>query len=132
MQIGNWDNEIHEDADQIKRMLSAKKIKDKDVIAFDAVNHTMQIIGSSGEAYDVTLDSCTCTDFSVRKEPCKHIYKLADKLNLLPKLPVVNKSLAEAFREQIPAEIERYKALYFTGAISAEKYCKIVAALKSK
>lgn len=132
MQIGNWDNEIHEDADQIKRMLSAKKIKDRDIIAFDESNQTMQITGSSGVSYDVTLDSCTCTDFSVRKAPCKHIYKLADKLNLLPELPLVNKLVAEAFREQIPAEIERYKALYFTGAISAEKYCKIVAALKSK
>ena len=41
MQIGNWDNEIHEDADQIKRMLSAKKIKDKDVIDFNEADQTM-------------------------------------------------------------------------------------------
>jgi transcriptional antiterminator Rof (Rho-off) len=34
--------------------------------------------------YQTTLDACTCDDFDTRQLPCKHIYRLAFELSLLP------------------------------------------------
>lgn len=36
-----------------------------------------EILGTCGESYETTLDTCTCEDFQRRGLPCKHIYKLA-------------------------------------------------------
>lgn len=36
-----------------------------------------------GVVYEVTLDSCTCPHFQHRREPCKHMYRLAMELGLL-------------------------------------------------
>ena len=32
--------------------------------------------------YEVSLESCTCMDFKMRRLPCKHMYKLAKELKL--------------------------------------------------
>lgn len=37
---------------------------------------------SSGNSYRVTLDSCTCPDFTYRHIPCKHMYRLALEVGL--------------------------------------------------
>lgn len=42
-----------------------------------------RVSGESGSVYDVTLYSCTCKDFSVRKTPCKHMYRLAVEVGAL-------------------------------------------------
>lgn len=36
--------------------------------------------GSTGAIYDITLQSCTCPDFAMRKKPCKHMFALANKM----------------------------------------------------
>ena len=41
------------------------------------------IRSDSGEAYATTLYSCTCPDFMYRKQPCKHMLRLALELGLL-------------------------------------------------
>lgn len=38
---------------------------------------SVKLRGQSGDIYDVSLDSCTCEDYRRRKQPCKHMYKLA-------------------------------------------------------
>lgn len=37
---------------------------------------------ASGSSYHVTLDSCTCPDFTYRRTPCKHMYRLALEVGL--------------------------------------------------
>ena len=41
------------------------------------------IESSSGNHYHVTLCSCTCPDYSSRKRPCKHMYRLAVEIGAL-------------------------------------------------
>lgn len=71
-------------------------------------------------------------DFNAQRGPCKHIYKLAAELGLLPPLPMFNAEKAETFKQSIPAEVDRFKQQYLAGAISADKFIKIVNALNSK
>ena len=131
MGFGKWPDEIHYEVSQLKRINSALQIKDKNIKALDKENKTAIIIGSSGVEYDVTLNSCTCFDFGGQR-PCKHIYRLAAECNLLPPLPVVNPEKAKAFENKVPGIIEEYKKLYFDGAITADKFFKIVNALNTK
>lgn len=130
MKFGNWDESIHNDHEQFKRIATMQHIKSENVTIFSE-ERTAKIIGSEG-TYDVTLNSCTCHDFEMRHLPCKHIYKLASELGYLEDLPKPNRAAAKAFKESIPSEIERFKELYFNGAISIEKFNKIVNALLSK
>ncbi|SHG89602.1 SWIM zinc finger family protein [Tepidibacter thalassicus] len=130
MNFGNWDNSIHENHDQIKRIATMQKIKPQNV-SVNSKEKTAKIIGSSG-IYNVTLNSCTCYDFETRQLPCKHIYRLAFELGFLDDLPKINRKASKAFKDNIQNEIERYKEYYLNGAISIEKFNKIVNALQSK
>lgn len=127
MQFGDWDESIHEHYEQIARIGNMLQINPKDVI-FDIQNQTILVKG----VYQTTLKECTCTDFLMRRLPCKHIYFLARELGYLDDLPKPNRNAAKAFKEAIPAEIERFKQLYYDGAISVEKFKKIANALTSK
>lgn len=50
----------------------------------DSINVFTRMYGSKGEVYEVSLDSCTCPDFTRRKVgACKHMLKLALELSLL-------------------------------------------------
>ena len=131
MSFGKWPDEIHFEVSQLKRINSALQIKAKNVKALDKENKTATIIGSAGEEYTVTLNSCTCFDFGGQR-PRKHIYRLAAECNLLPPLPVVNSEKAKEFESKIPDIIEEYKKLYFDGALTADKFFKIVNALNTK
>lgn len=130
MEFGKWDSSVHKEVEQLKRISTASKIKANDIV-IDTEEQIAQIKGSDG-IYDVTLDSCTCMDFSIRRLPCKHIYRLASELNLVDELPTINKAAAEAFKATIPDEIARFRTLYENGAISLEKFVKISNALSSK
>ena len=70
------------DTEKVKR---AKKVK---LHSIDADKNEGQAIGSSGELYDVTLQTCTCKIFAIdmqkgKPAPCKHIVKLAMELGIL-------------------------------------------------
>ncbi len=130
MEFGKWDSAIHKEVEQLKRISTAQKIKAKDIV-IDSEEQIAQIKGSDG-IYDVTLNSCTCMDFSIRRLPCKHIYRLASELNLVDELPTINKDASEAFNATIQEEITRFRTLYENGAISLEKFVKIANALLSK
>lgn len=75
-------NDIDSTPDQIKRQKSAEKCK---VIAIDYENKTGIFAGSGKTPYQTTVDACTCRDFFVRRLPCKHIYRLRDELEKVPK-----------------------------------------------
>jgi hypothetical protein len=129
LKFGKWDESVHEDYEQIKRIATMQKIKAEKVSVYPETQ-TAKIEGRDG-IYDVTLDSCTCFDFATRGLPCKHIYRLAYELGLL-ELPKTNRKAAKEFKENIPNEIEKCKELYLNGAISVDKFSKLVNALISK
>lgn len=130
MNLGNWEPAIHEDFEQLKRIAFSQRIK-PEKITLDSAHEMAKIIGTDG-VYNVTLFHCTCYDFQSRQLPCKHIYRLASELGFLSDLPTINRKAMKAFKDFIPKEIERYKELYFEGAISLEKLNKIINALQSK
>lgn len=130
MNFGNWDESLHNDYNQIKRIIFSQRIKPENAI-INADVQSAVIIGRDG-TYDVTLNNCTCFDFESRNLPCKHIYYLARELGYLEDLPKANRKASKAFKDNLPTEIERYKELYLSGAISGEKFNKIVNALTSK
>ena len=67
---------LHTTAEQLKRQQSAQSLQ-LDSIDRDA--RTGKI-----KTYDVSLDGCTCMDFSRRRKPCKHMYRLATELGFFP------------------------------------------------
>lgn len=130
MNFGNWDESLHNDYDQIKRIIFSQRIKSENATV-NADIESAEIVGRDG-TYDVTLNNCTCYDFESRNLPCKHMYYLARELGYLDNLPKLNRKAAKEFKDNLPAEIERYKQLYLSGAISGEKFNKIANALTSK
>ena len=130
MNFGNWNETLHNDYEQIKRIVFSQRIKSENVTV-DTSTQSAEIVGRDG-TYDVTLESCTCFDFESRQLPCKHMYYLAHELGYLDDLPKINRKAAKAFKDNLPTEIERFRELYLSGAISGEKFNKIVNALTSK
>lgn len=127
MTFGNWEESIHREPQQVG---SRKRSVDIVLQNVDPGAGTALALGSSEFPYEVSLESCTCEIFKKTHKPCKHIYRLASELGLLEELPKTDRAAAKAFKESIPSEIKRFEDLYFSGAISAEKYADIVKALK--
>ncbi len=96
MSFDRWDLSIHNNPDQLKRRISASKIKPSD-IKLDEIHSSAIICGSGEEPYSVTLDSCTCYDFQSRDLPCKHMYRLALELGCLENLPEVDPRCRKGF-----------------------------------
>lgn len=72
-----WDS-VHGESEQISRQKSAAKGACTPVRLSGAVGFFQ---GQHGQ-YETTLDTCQCVDFSRRKLPCKHMYRLAMELGL--------------------------------------------------
>lgn len=130
MIFGKWDDSLHNEIEQLKRINSSLEIKNENV-TLHSESETAVIMGRDG-TYNVSLNECTCTDFSIRNAPCKHMYKLASELGYVIKLPIIDKNATKVFETSLPEEISRYKVLYEQGAISLKKFLKIVNALQSK
>lgn len=129
MTFGNWDESLHREPKQVGCRKRAATVVLRNI---DSVAGTALAEGSDEQLYNVSLESCTCGNFVGTGTPCKHMYRLASELGLIEELPKTNRAAAKAFKESIPSEIKRFEELYFSGAISAEKYAAIVKALKSK
>lgn len=50
------------------------------------VSASCSVRGTKGDIYKVTMNSCTCHDFIYRRQPCKHMYRLALSLGYLAQL----------------------------------------------
>lgn len=85
MGFEKWDKELHYEPEQIKRILSSRKISDDNILDIDTENRTCVIAGKKG-VYNVSLEECDCFDFHNRNIPCKHMYWLAGVLGELDKL----------------------------------------------
>lgn len=71
---------IHDLHSQIQRQNAALKLEP--FFQLDKENG-WGVYDNSKEVYRCTLVNCTCTDNHVSKKPCKHMYKLADELELM-------------------------------------------------
>lgn len=67
-------NPLHEESGQINRQKSALKLN---VQSVDNASQTGRI-----NDYTVSLEDCSCRDFSLHHKPCKHMYRLAYELGL--------------------------------------------------
>lgn len=67
-------NPLHEESGQVNRQKSALKLN---VQSVDSATRTGRI-----NDYTVSLEECSCRDFSLHHKPCKHMYRLAYELGL--------------------------------------------------
>jgi len=73
-----WDDACYDVEDQYKRL--SKAVNDKFIIkSIDCFSMSAEIQGS--DIYICSLYKCSCSDFSLRKLPCKHIYRLLIELD---------------------------------------------------
>lgn len=107
----SWD-EIHTEPDQKKRLASAKKAECTPV-SLDKEQNTGVFSGSHG-VYETSLLSCTCVDFSRRKKPCKHMYRLAIELGVCTDKEDVK---SDAFSRKMPTAQLRQLTIDIVGCI---------------
>ena len=74
--FGSWDVSIH-GADGQDLRFDRAMFQNITIRSYDPAAGSAEILGTRGESYETTLDTCTCEDFQRRGLPCKHIYKLA-------------------------------------------------------
>lgn len=104
-QWGIWDESIHGAEGQ------ADRIQKSATQYLPVVRHSRGGIalvqGTEGDIYRVTLDECSCPDFTLRKLPCKHIYRLATACGCFDPLPYLSEQDQEAAKalEQSKAAI---------------------------
>jgi len=123
MTFGTWDNLIHKDIEQVKRIEKAKK-PDVSPSAVDYNNKCAEFKGSGKEPYYVSLDSCTCGDYMRRRLPCKHIYRLALELSGGDVQRGINKNEYESLASNVfKLPVESQELLYemCVGAIYHKK-----------
>ena len=110
MSTKDWDawSDLHSEPDQEKRIQKAYtaectplEISESDCAAIFSGNHGV---------YTATLSACTCVDFSKRKKPCKHMYRLAIELGLFGDKAEAKSNKAEvkiprAFKHKLVADI---------------------------
>ena len=122
-----YDVAFHNNLEQIKRRLNAKKIKADNIV--DNGDY-YSITGSSGDIYHVNLNRCSCFDFLDRNLPCKHMYRFALEHGVIEDFPKIKPKNSKVFSEMIDSEVERFHSYYEQGLISAEKYVKIADAIR--
>ena len=106
------ENTYVDDLEQIKRLRRAKEVQ---TLSINHDTHEGIFKGSSKKNYSTTLNACTCRDFIVRKQPCKHIYKLALELGVIDfpdninSLPTAKSHTMQVSRKEITYK-KKFKA----------------------
>lgn len=122
MIFAEFEDDIHSDLEQVKRLDKAVKSK-INLHRLDIDNCNALYIGSTDEIYETTLEYCTCMDFAMRKLPCKHMYNLAVQLKLidintnpwktyLEDFKQYNKLMAKIKKEISMLSLEQLKSVY--------------------
>lgn len=78
MTFGGWPVAVHDEDDQIIRILRSTNIPYTAFLQF--YDNSALIQGSKGDVYTVSLTHCSCQDFATRYKPCKHMYRYAVKI----------------------------------------------------
>lgn len=126
--ILDYEERVHIEPSQISKRSKAEALKASQV-KVNKEDQTAKILGSALEPYHVSLSDCTCPDYAVYGLPCKHMYRLAIDLGIFPRLPKVDRNEEKLL---IKKELEMWETEFLSGHVSADKYVKIVKALKSK
>lgn len=69
-----WDAPIHASAAQLERIRKSASVK---ILDYDPATETAHVQGSGKVPYVTSFTSCSCGDFTSRRLPCKHMYRLA-------------------------------------------------------
>lgn len=83
-----WNNEIHLSFAQQLR-LRRSFLNSIIVKSIDKNSSTGIYVGSNGEIYNTSNIKCSCSDFTKRKLPCKHMYHLVRFLNNDLCIPII-------------------------------------------
>lgn len=83
--------ELHNNEEQLLRQERSAAVE------FETFNSETKSAVVKDKGYTVTLESCTCRDFIVRDLPCKHMYKLAARLNLFTNKTIRSRELIADF-----------------------------------
>lgn len=114
-------------ADDVKRLQSALGIAAKK-ITLDRENGAAVIQGSGAEPYEVTLEKCTCADYSMRRQPCKHMIRLAVELGADYVLPKFDRAAAgELDMEELIGPLHKK---WTAGLITTDAYAACLTALE--
>lgn len=100
--FGCWPANIHYSQEQQKRIEKAKDGKYTPIV-LDIDGEGAYFQGENRE-YATTLDSCQCIDFSKRKCPCKHMYRLAMELGVFPGIEECKHETIIPFSERVSVE----------------------------
>ena len=138
----DWNKSIHESKEAVVRQSRAKN----EIFNFELNknNKSAEFVGNDNPYYDIlesenpyydtlesenpyyytSLKSCTCPDFTKRKLPCKHMYKLAIELDLIKIIDRKNNGF----------DIERILEIKTSGNIddSPEQRKRIASSVKCK
>lgn len=129
---------VHNHPDQLTRAKSAN-LKENTPLSIDSAAQSGTFVGSNGESYHTELDNCTCADFSIRgaSYPCKHMYRLAMELGLMPSSSIVSDASIPIMRQQkskIDALIENgpFNEAYAVYAFTRSVLTRAVPKAKTK
>lgn len=127
--IGPWNIPTDEYLKTAARYERGLQIDQGRIGRIDRKRCTVEILGSEGYPYKVSLAGCECIDYQTRGLPCKHMLRLAKELGEEISLPVFDPFTDAEYdvNEDIARLTERWKA----GQITTEAYTKCVKALQS-
>lgn len=100
--FGSWP-EQNAGPDEEKWLNSAQQSKTSPT-SIDREHETEVFYGSGKLPYQTSLATCTCNDFVKRKKPCKHVYRLAMELGIIPLDYKTGRSSGERNEAQISFE----------------------------
>ena len=80
--FGPWNDQTHA-GDKQEKAISRAQLSETTPQIVDHSAQTAVFHGSGKVPYSTSLFSCTCNDFTRRKLPCKHIYRLAMELGII-------------------------------------------------
>lgn len=127
--FGQWNIDDHWFFDHVKRIQSGSKIKASKM----SINGDTAIIsGSAKVPYEVTLDSCTCADFSIQGKsmPCKHIYALAIAKGYITDIkPKLSNSELKAVYDALSDDESEYNSLFSDGKIPIDIYINVMSGI---
>lgn len=80
--FGPWTGQIHA-GDKQEKAIARAQLAETTPLTVDHSSQTAVFYGSGKAPYETSLSTCTCNDFTRRKLPCKHIYRLAMELGII-------------------------------------------------
>jgi len=101
--FGPWDEKTHL-GDKQEKTIQRAQLSETTPQSVDPTAQTAIFFGSGKKPYQTSLSSCTCSDFTRRKLPCKHIYRLAMELGIIDLPYKSGESKGERLDRQISLE----------------------------